>query len=77
MMAHDHDHNIYQFFGTERCGDMHAMYLAIPMFADLVNDVLGSDGDGSGKLCWETLPSMHWPRGAPVAILASSRCVIR
>ena len=70
MMAHDHDHNICQFFGTERCGDMHAMYLAIPMFADLVNDVLGSDGDGSGKLCWES-PAFH------VASLASSRCVIR
>ena len=37
---------------------MHAMYLAIPMFSDLVNDVLGIDGDGSGKLCWEN-PAFH------------------
>ena len=25
-------------------GGMHVMYFAIPMFADVVNDVLGSDG---------------------------------
>ena len=44
-MAHDRDHNICHFFGTEPAsGGMHVMYLAIPMFADVVNDVLGSDG---------------------------------
>jgi hypothetical protein len=35
---------------------MHAMYIAIPMFAGIVHNVLGSDGsdgEGSRKLCWE------------------------
>ena len=44
LMAHDRDHNICHFFGTEPAsGGMHVMDLATPMFADVVNDLLGSD----------------------------------